>query len=525
MVNPAGDNSSSLVAKASSVSSATLISRILGYARDMLIAKYFGASMAADAFFVAYKIPNLFRRLLGEGSLSTSFIPVYTRYLTAGDEEEAEKLVRSVFGVFGLLFILLTFGGIIFAPQIVSVIAPGFSDTPEKFRLTVTLTRIMFPFLMAVGLGAIALGILNSRRIFFIPAVAPSMLSISEIIFILAISPFLDPPVKALALGVVAGGFAQFFIQAAFIKKDTSIRPQLNLNHPGLKKIYRLMLPAIFGLAVYQLNILVDTVCATLLMEGSVSFLYYGNRLVQFPLALFGTAMATVTLPLMSENAAKKQERRFKDTFSTALRGISYFILPSAIGLIIFGEPIIKLLFERGEFTSLHTSSTAWVLMFYSFGLIFFAGVKVAVSAFHSLQDTKTPVLVACVALAINAILNIIVVTYSPVREYFSTGGLAFSTSIASAFNFILLMLIFTKRKGGIGFGKIKNFFLNHIFLTVFLAAFLLIVKSWSENWNLILRVAFVLFSASAFYIFLSIIFKIPEFEIMKKTFLTKNET
>lgn len=212
-------NRSAVVSKASTVSGATMISRIFGFIRDMVIANFFGATMAADAFFVAYKIPNLLRRLLGEGALSTSFIPVYTEYLTNRTEEEAKKLVRVTFGAFTILFVILTALGIIFAPQIVSVIACGFTDNPEKFRLTVLLTRIMFPFLMAIGLGAITLGILNSWRMFFIPAVAPVMLSISEILFILLLTPSLDIPVSGLAYGVLAGGFLQFLFQMGPILK------------------------------------------------------------------------------------------------------------------------------------------------------------------------------------------------------------------------------------------------------------------------------------------------------------------
>ncbi len=515
---------SDVVNTATSVSSATLISRVLGYTRDMLIANFFGASMVADAFFVAYKIPNLLRRLLGEGSLSTSFIPVYTEYLTNRTEEESQKLIKAVFGAFTVLFIILTVAGIIFAPQIVRVIAPGFADSHQQLQLTVLLTRIMFPFLMAIGLGAITLGILNSWRKFFLPAVAPSMLSISEILFILFLTPFMEPPIKALAIGVVVGGFSQFAVQAVPIIKRHSIMPVINLKHPGLRRIIRLMLPAAIGLAVFQVNSLVDTICATMLDPGSVSFLYYGNRLVQFPLALFGTAVATVALPMMSENAARKQMTELKDTFSFSLRSISFLILPAAVGLIIFGEPIVRLLFQRGEFTSAHTSQTSWVLIFYSTGLIFFAGVKVATSAFHSLQDTKTPVIVASAAMILNVGLNLTVVFVEPVKNYFAAGGLALATSIASALNFILLVIIFRYRNGLIGGKRITKSVFSHIFASAVLGIFLIYSRNWTETWNIFIRVPAVIAAAAALYTSVSLMLGIPEIERIKTTYMKKNE-
>ncbi len=516
------DNSFTVVNKASSFTGGTIISRILGYIRDMLIAKYFGASMAADAFFVAYKIPNLLRRLLGEGSLSTSFIPVYTEYLTKKSDREARKLVKTVFGTFGILFILLTVTGIIFAPQIVSVIAPGFANNPDKLQLTVLLTRIMFPFLMAIGLGAIALGILNSWRMFFIPAVAPSMLSISEIVFILFLTPYIEPPVSALGIGVVVGGFAQFIVQAWPIIKKHSIFPIVNLKHPGLRKIARLMLPAVLGLAVFQVNSIVDTVCATLLQPGSVTHLYYGNRLMQLPLALFGTALATVTLPMMSENAARKQIQKLKNTFSFSLRAISFLVLPSAVGYIMFGSPIIKLLFERGEFTAFDTSATAWVLAFYSLGLIFYAGVKVGVSAFHSQQDTKTPVVIAAISMLVNAILNISVVVISPVRDFFGAGGLALSTSISSGINFLLLVFIFRKRNGLIGGKIITKSVLKHIFCSVILGIFLYYISSITREWNVFIRVPGVIIAGVVIYTVISYLIKVPELNQVKKNIAGK---
>ncbi|MFC2060909.1 murein biosynthesis integral membrane protein MurJ [Elusimicrobiota bacterium] len=511
-----------LVNKASSVSAATLISRIMGYVRDMLIANFFGATMMADAFFVAYRIPNLLRRLLGEGALSTSFIPVYTEYLTNRSEEESKKLVQVTFGAFGILFIVLTALGIVFAPQIVTCIAFGFKNDPEKFRLTVMLTRIMFPFLMAIGLGAITLGILNSWRMFFIPAVAPVMLSISEIIFILLICPYLSLPISGLAIGVVIGGFAQLLFQIAPVMKKSGalLRPKLDLKHPGLKQVGRLMMPAVIGLSIMQINSFIDTICATLLKAGSVTHLYYGNRLMQLPLALFGTAVATVTLPMMSENAAKDQLQKLKDTFSFSLRAISFLITPAAVGFIIFGGPIIKLLFERGEFLSSDTNSTAWVLSCYSAGLIFYAGVKVGVSAFHSLQDTKTPVKIASLAMVINVILNICVVTIEPIRNLFSAGGLAFATAIASGINFLLLIMVFRRRYGLIGGRTITRSIIKHFIASIVLGAAIYYCGVLTTAYSVYLRVPLVLITGTAVYILISHILSVQELKNIKDIFV-----
>lgn len=514
-----------VINKAGSVSGGTLISRILGYARDMLIANFFGATMAADAFFVAYKIPNLLRRLLGEGSLSTSFIPVYTEFLTTKTKKDSQELVNAVFGGFGIIFIVLTGLGVIFAPQLVSLIAFGFADDPQKFKLTVLLTRIMFPFLMAIGLGAITLGILNSWKMFFIPAIAPSMLSISEIIFILFVSPFLKIPITGLAIGVVVGGFGQLLFQIVPIsRKIKKITPKINFKHPGLKRIYRLMLPAVLGLSIMQVNSFVDTICATLLKEGSVTHLYYGNRLMQLPLALFGTALATVTLPMMSEKAALKNMKELKDTFSFSLRAMSFLIIPASAGLIIFGGPIVKLLFERGEFLASDTRATAWVLGFYSSGLIFYAGIKIAVSAFHSLQDTKTPVIIASVAMLINAGLNITVVTVDSIKTYFSSGGLAFATAISSLVNFTLLIIVFRKRNGLIGGKKVTGSVFKHILASAVMGGFIYGALQYTAQWSVYIKTPAVILSAAGVYVISALILSVEEVQKVKELLIKSDE-
>jgi len=472
-------NEGKITRSVAGVSVSTLASRILGYVRDMLIANFFGAGLVADAFFVAYRIPNLLRRLLGEGALSASFIPVFTEYLTTKPEEEAKRLAR----ISGLLLLtvlsILTLLGIIFSPIIVRVVAPGFIRNPEKLALTITLTRILFPFMMAIGLAALALGILNSLHRFIIPALAPCWLSISEIFFILFICPLLERPIIGLALGVLVGGFAQLFFQLPAIVKrgfllpvrstysDPRMKPASYsqnlltswvvvrkrwnsiLSHPGVKRIGLLMLPATLGLSVSQVNIFVDTICASVLREGSVTALYYANRIMQLPLALFGTAIATVALPMMSRSAAATNMEELKDTLSLALRMILFTIVPASLGLIILGNPIISLLFERGRFTSQATQSASWALLFYSTGIVAYAGVKVVASAFYSMQDTRTPVRIASIAMVANIVLNLILM------RILDVGGLAFATAIASFINLSILLFYLRKRIGRLGGKKV----------------------------------------------------------------------
>ncbi len=500
--------------KASRVSFATLISRILGYIRDMLIANFFGATMAADAFFVAYRIPNLLRKLLGEGSLSTSFIPVYTQYLTTGKRDSSRELLRAALGIFGTVFIILTAGGIILAPQLVSLIAPGFRSDPEKFLLTVRLTRIMFPFLIAIGLGAITLGILNSRSRFFIPAIAPCMLSISEIFFILVVVRYVSPPIRALAYGVVVGGFGQLLVQLVpVLKMEKKLIPSLNISHPGIRKIGRLMLPAIAGLSIMQVNSFVDTICATLLEAGSVTHLYYGNRLMQFPLALFGTAVATVMLPQMSRHAAGNDLASLKEAVSVSLRSVSFLILPASAGLLVFGGPIVRLLFERGLFTPEDTAATSFVLAFYACGLIFYSGVKIMAGAFHSMQDTKTPVKVASIAMIINVILNIIVVTVEPVRVLLSSAGLAGATAAASAVNFLLLIAVFRIRFGLIGGKAVFRSVAKHLIASFILGFFLYYASRYTAPWPDYASVPAVIAGGVALYLGISRLLAVPELE------------
>ena len=434
------------------VGTATLISRIFGLIRDVVIAWFFGAGLAADAFFVAFRIPNLLRRLFAEGSLSIAFIPVFTEYLTDRGKAEAFSLARSAIRLLSVLLVFVTIAGILLAPLIVHIIAPGFADSPEKFSLTVTLTRIIFPYIFFICLVALCMGILNVLGHFAAPALAPVLLNLAMICSVFLISPHMADPVTGLAIGVLIGGVLQLALQVPFlIKKGFYFWQKTKIYHPGLKKIGILMLPAIFGAAVYQINILVGTLLASLLPGGSVSYLYYADRLVQFPLGIFAIAIATAVLPSLSRQAAINDFEGVRDTFGHAMKLVLFITLPAMAGLIVLREPIVALLFKRGAFDAETVRLTACALLYYGIGLWAFSGVRIVVSTFYALQDTKTPVKIAVISISANILLGIILM--GPLAH----GGLALSTSLASMLNLGLLIRALKIKLGRLGMKNIME--------------------------------------------------------------------
>jgi putative peptidoglycan lipid II flippase len=428
------------------VGAATLLSRILGFVRDVIVAWFFGAGLAADAFFVAFRIPNVLRRLFAEGSLTISFIPVFTEYLSRNGREEAFRLARCAFWLLSLVLAAVAVGGILLSPLIVKVIAPGFLSSPEKFDLTVLLTRIMFPYIFFIGLVALCMGILNALGHFAAPALAPVLLNIAMISAVLLVSPRLEEPAVGLAIGVLIGGVLQLGLQIPFvIRRGFRLAVRGPLGHPAIKRIAVLMVPAVFGAAVYQINIFVGTLLASLLPEGSVSYLYYADRLVQFPLGVFGIALATAVLPSLSRQAALNDMEGLRSSFAYALRLVFFITIPAMTGLIVLREPIVRLLFQRGAFDVATTRFTAEALFYYAIGLWAFSGVRIVVSTFYALQDTKTPVKVAVISLLVNIVLSILLM--GPMRH----GGLALATSLAAVVNLILLTHALKKRLGRIG--------------------------------------------------------------------------
>jgi putative peptidoglycan lipid II flippase len=425
------------------VGAATFLSRIFGFIRDMVIASVFGAGLSADAFFVAFRIPNLLRRLFAEGSLSITFVPVFSEYLTNFGKNEAFKLALSAVRTLSVLLILVAFTGVLLSPLIVRLIAPGFSATPGKLALTITLTRMMFPYIFFIGLVALFMGILNVLGHFAAPALAPVCLNIAMIGSVFLIAPFMSDPIFGVAVGVIIGGILQLLLQVPFlIKKGFIFWKKASFYHPGLKKIGTLMLPTILGAAVYQINILVGTLLASLLPQGSVSYLYYADRLVQFPLGIFAIAIATAVLPTLSRQAAAKDTDALRETFAYAIRLVLFITVPAMIGLIVLREPIVALLFKRGAFDAETVRQTAVALLYYCVGLWAFSAVRVVVSTFYALQDTRTPVRMAIIAIAANIVFSIILM--KPLAH----GGLALATSLSSILNLVLLICVLKKRLG-----------------------------------------------------------------------------
>ncbi|NVM22206.1 MAG: murein biosynthesis integral membrane protein MurJ [Desulfobacterales bacterium] len=428
------------------VGAATLLSRIFGFVRDVVVAWFFGAGPAADAFFVAFRIPNLLRRLFAEGSLTISFIPVFTEHLYKHGREDAFGLARSAWWILTMILAALTVIGIIVSPFIVRLIAHGFLALPEKFELTVLLTRIVFPYIFFIALVALSMGILNALGHFAAPAFAPVLLNVAMIGAVLLLSPHLTRPSIGLAVGVIIGGCLQLGLQIPFlIRKGFHLLVRSPLYHAAIKRIALLMTPAVFGSAVYQINIFVGTLLASLLPEGSVSYLYYADRLVQFPLGVFGIALATAVLPSLSKQAAAGDLEGLRASFSYALRLVFFITIPAMTGLIILREPIVRLLFQRGAFDPATTVLTTRAVLYYGLGLWAFSGVRIVVAAFYALQDTKTPVKIAVVSLLVNIALSILLM--GPMRH----GGLALATSLSSGVNLMLLIHALKKRLGRIG--------------------------------------------------------------------------
>jgi len=416
------------------VSGMTLVSRLLGFVRDMVIARYFGAGAGADAFFVAFKIPNFLRRLFAEGAFSQAFVPVLSEYRANKSHAEVQQLVGRVSGALGAVLLGVTALAIVAAPVLVTIFAPGFLRYEDKFALTVSMLRITFPYLLFISLTALAAGILNSYGRFAIPAVTPVLLNICLIVATVGLAPHMDQPVVALAWGVFIAGIAQLALQIPSLSKIKLLpRPRLVRDDEGVRKIGRLMLPAIFGSSVAQINLLFDTLIASFLVTGSVSWLYYSDRLVEFPLGVFGIALATVILPSLSRHHARAAQQNFADILDWALRWVLVIGLPATLGLLILAGPMLATLFQYGEFSEHDVRMASRSLMAYAAGLLPFILVKVMATGFYSRQDTRTPVRIAVVAMISNMVLNVILVF--PLAH----AGLALATSISSLVNAGLL--------------------------------------------------------------------------------------
>lgn len=446
---PIPDETHSVVKAAGLIGVATFSSRILGFVRDMVLARLFGATPAADAFFVAYRIPNLLRELFAEGSMSAAFIPVFTEYHTLQTKRDAWELASATFTTLLTIVTAVTLLGIAAAPGIVWLLAPGFHGDPDKLALTTLLTRVMFPYLLFISLAALAMGILNSLRAFAAPAFSPVFFNIFTIACALFLSPLLPEPIIGVAIGIVAGGLAQFAMQLPGLNgRGMLFRLRFQPGHPGVKRIGLLMLPSLLGLSVTQINITVSTILASF-FSGGPTYLFYGMRLIQFPLGIFGVALATAILPTLSAQAARGALDELRATLGFGLRMIFFIILPAMLGLILLRQPLVHLFFEHGSFTKADTLATATAVLCYAVGLWAFAGVRIIVSAFYSLQDTRTPAITAGIAVGANVFLSLWLMTL------LDAAGLALATALASMLNGGILVAVLHRRLGPVDWGSI----------------------------------------------------------------------
>lgn len=441
----------SIAKSAGVIGLATSLSRVLGFIRDIVIARYFGTALYAQAFVVAFRIPNLLRDLIGEGATNAAFVPVFTEELTKSGKRDFFKLAQVILNILFFTLLILTAVGILASPLIVRLIAPGFMADAEKFKVTVTLTKVLFPFLILVGLWAYAMGVLNTMGHFAAPAFGPCLLNVAMILCAM----WFGENVFGLAAGVLLGGALQLLIQfpALFIR-GWRIKITGEFRHPKAKRIGLLLIPRALGACVYQVNVFISTILASLsgiVGEGAVAALYYANRIWQLPLAVFGIAVAQAALPAMSRQAALNDIEKLKGTLLFSLRVLFFILAPSSVGLMVLSVPITRTLFERGAFSAYSTHITSSALFSYSIGLIACGGIKVLVSAFYSLKDTATPVKVAVFSLFLNIILNILLM--GPLK----VGGLALATSLAAVLNCFLLYRFLRKKIGRLGISGILD--------------------------------------------------------------------
>ncbi|MCJ8287675.1 MULTISPECIES: murein biosynthesis integral membrane protein MurJ [unclassified Halomonas] len=412
------------------VSSMTMLSRVLGLVRDVVIATLLGAGQGADAFFVAFKIPNFMRRLFAEGAFNQAFVPVLSEYSTTRTREEIRELLNAVCGSLAAVLALITALAIVAAPWLAWVFAPGFARDPDKLALTTDMLRLTFPYLLLISLTAFAGSVLNTWNRFAVPAFTPVLLNLSLIGAALVLTPMMSEPAMALAWGVLIAGAAQLLFQVPFlVRLGLMPRPWPNFAHEGVRRILRLMAPALFGVSVSQINLLLDTILASLLAAGSVSWLYYSDRLVELPLGVFGVAIGTVILPALSRRHAEASTEHFSQMLDWALRAVLLLGLPAALALALLAEPLLITLFHYGAMTDNDIVMAAMSLRAYALGLVAFMLIKVLAPGFFARQDTKTPVKVGIIAMVANMVFNLILIW--PLAH----AGLALATALSAFLN------------------------------------------------------------------------------------------
>lgn len=503
------------------VSSATVVSRVFGLVREQVFAFLFGAGFSTDAFVAAFRIPNLLRDLFAEGALSAAFVPVFTDYLVNKGKKDAFRLGNLVINALVVVLSLIVFVGILATPELVDLIAPGFGAIPGKSELTALLARIMFPFLILVSMAAVVMGMLNSLRHFGVPAFAPVLFNLGMIVAGFTLCPLFKERIVGMALGVLLGGLGQWAFQLPPLRREGfRYRAILSFQDPGVRRIIGLMVPAILGLASTQINIFVNTIIASLLPQGSPSYLNYSFRLMHFPLGVFGVAVATVTLPVVSTYAARKDIPNVLATCASSLKLVFFLTLPSIFFLTTAAKPIIAVLYQHGRFTYVDTLFTSQALLFYALGLFAYASVRVIAPVFYSLGDTKTPVMVSVLAVIVNIALNL------AFMRPLGFKGLALATSLSAMVNMFTLLVLLTRRVGplnrkdlSVTFAKI---FGCSLLLGISLVAFQIILPLDLEKGALGLRVLYLLIlalMAGVVYFLVSFGLKIKELGLVLDIF------
>ncbi len=425
------------------VSVPTVISRIFGYIRDMLQAKFMGTGMGMDAFTIAFLIPNLLRRLTGEGAMTAAFVPVFIQLKKEENKEKLWKFANTFFFDLTLILALVTVLGVVFSPLLVRVIGWGFGA--EIGDLTVWLTRLMFPYIFLVSLAALIMAILNSFHKFFVPALTPVLFNLAVILLALFFAGKAQEPAYVFAAGVLIGGTLQLVFQIPFVwRKGMRFQPLVSFRHPAVRKVGRLVVPGIFGAGIYQINMAISRMIASSLEEGSVSSLYYASRVEELTLGIFAIALSVALLPTLSDLAAQQDMPGMKKTLNFAMKTIAFITFPAAVGLMILNRPIIQVLFERGAFDARSTDMTASCLLYFALGIPFISGVKILAPAFYSLKDTRTPVIVAFFITFIYIGCSVVLM------QSLRVAGIALSLSISSVINYVSLFILLERKIGRI---------------------------------------------------------------------------
>lgn len=457
----------------------TFLSRILGFARDMIVASLLGATAGSDAFFVAFKLPNFMRRLFGEGAFSQAFVPVLSEYREHETHEEVRRFISRVMGTLGLTLFIFTILAVLLAPQVIHLFAPGFHAGEPRFEMASHMLRITFPYVLFICLTAMAGATLNSYDRFAAPAFTPVFLNLSLIVAALWAAPRFDVPVYALAYGVFAAGVIQLLFQFPFLSRLQLLpKPAVHWKDPGVKRVIRLMLPALFGAGISQLNLMLDTIFASFLTVGSVSWLYYSDRLTSFPLGVIGVAVATVVLPHLSRQHVSGTKASYSKGMDWGIQTVLLLGMPAAVGLLLLAVPLLSTLLQYGEFSHQDMIMTSRSLMALAIGVPFFMLAKVLASGFYSRQDIKTPVKVGLVAMFVNIFFNALLI------QPLAHAGLALATTIASAVQVIILASVL-KRQGHYIPGQGWSMFWLRLFLSnSALALSLFFTRGASSLWE-----------------------------------------